>query len=52
VARLRSAVESRYVTQTGFTPRVFAVLPVAGAGPMPKASAGVISNPGAGPLPA
>jgi galactokinase len=52
VERLRSAVESRYVTQTGFTPRVFRVIPVAGAGPMPMAGAGVVPHPGAGPLPA
>lgn len=44
VEGLRSAVESRYATQTGFTARVFQVIPVAGAGLMP--------NPGAGSLPA
>ena len=37
VEGLRAAVESRYVTQTGFTPRVFPVAPAAGAGLMAAA---------------
>jgi galactokinase len=34
VERLRGAVESRYAMQTGFTPRVFPVMPTVGAGLM------------------
>jgi galactokinase len=37
VEGLRAAVESRYVAQTGFTPRVFPVAPAAGAGLMAAA---------------